>query len=136
MKLIHVALACRSEANGDRFYQNLLGLAKIRMKTIPPSLARQIFGCEEEFHIIDYANETLHFEIFIDPCRSQGRGRLDHVCLEIADLKGFVTKCREAGAAVLEVPKDAGGLLTFVRDYDGHLYEIKEQVPDTNYPPK
>ena len=44
MKLIHIALACRSEAASDRFYQELLGLRKIRSKTIPSSLAEQIFG--------------------------------------------------------------------------------------------
>jgi catechol 2,3-dioxygenase-like lactoylglutathione lyase family enzyme len=66
MKLIHVALACRSEVNSDRFYQGLLGLPKIRSKTIPPSLAKQVFGREEEFRAIDYADESLHFEIFVD----------------------------------------------------------------------
>ena len=127
MKLIHVALACRSEANSDRFYQGLLGLRKIRSKTIPLSLAEQVFGRKEEFRIVDYADETLHFEIFVDPHASRERGRLEHVCLEVADLDGFVRNCREAGATVLQVPKGAGGLLTFVQDYDGHSYEIKEQ---------
>ena len=58
MKLIHVALACRSEADSDRFYQGLLGLRKIRSKTIPSSLAEQVFGRREEFRGIDYADET------------------------------------------------------------------------------
>ena len=133
MKLIHVALACRSEQNSDRFYQDLLGLAKIRTKTIPPSLAKQIFGREEEFRVIDYANESLHFEIFVDPQRRSEQGRLDHVCLEIADLELFLRNCRTAGAPVQQTPKDDGGLITFVSDYDGHLYEIKEKAPDSTH---
>ena len=114
MKLIHVALACRSEQNSDRFYQDLLGLPKIRSKTIPPSLAKQIFDRDEEFRIIDYANESLHFEIFVDPQRRTEQGRLEHVCLEIADLEGFVKNCREVGAGVLQVPKGADSQLTFI----------------------
>ena len=128
MKLIHMALACRSEADSDRFYQGLLGLRKIRSKTIPSSLAEQVFGRREEFRGIDYADETLHFEVFIDPHAGREHGRLEHVCLEVADLEDFLRKCREAGAAVLQVPRGSGRL-TFVRDYDGHLYEIKQEVP-------
>ena len=131
MKLIHVALACRSEVNCDRFYQGLLGLRKIRSKTIPSSLAEKVFGRKEEFRVIDYADECLHFEIFVDPHASQEHGRLEHICLEIADLEVFLKNCRAAGAPVLQSPRDAGGLITFVSDYDGHLYEIKEQVPDS-----
>ena len=133
MKLMHVALACRSERNSDRFYQDLLGLPRIRSKTIPPSLAKQIFGREEEFRVIDYANEGLHFEIFVDPQRGSEQGRLDHVCLEIADLEVFLRNCRAAGASVLQVPRETGGLITFVSDYDGHLYEIKEKAPDSTH---
>ena len=128
MKLIHVALACRSEVNCDRFYQDLLGLRKIRSKTIPSSLAEQVFGRKEEFRVIDYADDTLHFEIFVDPHVGREHGRLEHVCLEVADLEAFVRNCRASGATVLQVPKPTGDLLTFVRDYDGHLYEIKEKA--------
>jgi len=134
MKLIHVALACRSEQNSDRFYRDLLGLPKIRSKTIPPSLAKQIFGREEEFRVIDYADESLHFEIFVDPQRGSEQGRLEHVCLEIADLEVFLRNCRTAGAPVLQTLRDAGGLITFVSDDDGHLYEIKEQMAETTLP--
>jgi catechol 2,3-dioxygenase-like lactoylglutathione lyase family enzyme len=136
MKLIHVALACRNEVNSDRFYQGLLGLRKIRSKTIPSSLAEQVFGRKEEFRIIDYADETLHFEIFVDPHVGREHGRLEHVCLEVVDLETFLRDCRASGATVLQVPKGDGGMLTFVRDYDGHLYEIKEQVPDSTQLPK
>jgi catechol 2,3-dioxygenase-like lactoylglutathione lyase family enzyme len=131
MKLIHVALACGSEANSDRFYQGLLGLAKIRSKTIPASLAEQIFGRKEEFQVIDYADEGLHFEIFIDPQADPEGGRLDHICLEITDLEVFLRNCRAAGVPVLQVPRGSGGVITFVSDYDDHRYEIKQKEPDS-----
>jgi catechol 2,3-dioxygenase-like lactoylglutathione lyase family enzyme len=51
--------------------------------------------------------------------------RIDHVSLGVPDLGSFLNRCRDAGATVIQVPK-GHVFLTFVRDADGNLFEIKE----------
>jgi hypothetical protein len=38
----------------------------------------------------------------------------------------MVRKCRDAGLKVVEIPKGSV-VVTFISDYDGNLFEVKEQ---------
>jgi catechol 2,3-dioxygenase-like lactoylglutathione lyase family enzyme len=126
MVLKHVALLCRSETNSDRFYQNVLGLKKIRSKVLSPSLSKGIFDIDREYTIIDYKNEDVHFEIFVGPRKTSDDKRIDHICLEVDDLGGFLETCRARDVRILRIPKD-DGFIIFIQDYDGNLFEIKEK---------
>ena len=44
--------------------------------------------------------------------------------LEVDDLSGFIEKCRSMSVEITQVPK-GDNTLTFVRDFDGNLFEIK-----------
>ena len=124
MLLKHVAIACRSEEQSDRFYGGLLGLEKIRSKTLPNALAKQIFDVDSSYKIIDYGNGTLNFEIFIgNPTRS-GNGIVEHICLEVDDLDAFLEKYRDMDVKLIRVPKGES-VLTFIHDFDGNVFEIK-----------
>ena len=124
MLLKHVALACRSEEQSDRFYGGLLGLEKVRSKMLPNTLAKQIFDVDHSCRIIDYSDGTLHFEIFIgNPTRS-GNGIVEHVCLEVDDLDVFLEKCNDMELKLIQVPKGES-VLTFIHDFDGNVFEIK-----------
>ena len=48
MQILHVGLACHSEAESDRFYQDLLGLSKQEPKTLSRDLAHAIFCVDLE----------------------------------------------------------------------------------------
>ena len=125
MKLKHVGLVCASEENADAFYGRLLGLAKSEPKTLPRALSNAIFHADCDLRIVNYMGSELHAEIFIaDQPRPQA-GRIEHVCIEVGDLKAFVQGCRDLGATVMQVPK-GDSLLTFACDLDGNLFEIKE----------
>ena len=143
MNLQHVALACGSEENADRFYRDLLGLAKTSPKVLSSSLAQALFNIDSDFSMINYMNESVHFEVFVktgqvlatsdeDPAgsvdsrRAGGNPRTDHVCLATKDLPGFLEKCRAMGIGVTQVPK-GDSVVTFISDYDGNLFEIKQQ---------
>jgi catechol 2,3-dioxygenase-like lactoylglutathione lyase family enzyme len=124
MRLRHVALVYGSERNADRFLVDVLGLAKAEPKTLSQELARAIFDVDRELRMINYTNESLQIEVFIDGAHSDTSERIEHVCLEVDDLASFLERCGRAGMDVRQVPK-GGRFVTFVRDGDGNLFEIK-----------
>ena len=124
MVLNHIALVCSSEENSDKFYEKILGLKKMETKIIPSTLSKQIFNLDTELKIVNYANDNIRFEIFIDKKKSVMDKRAEHVCLEVADLKGFLVKCKSMGVLVKQIPK-GDAFLIFIKDYDGNLFEIK-----------
>jgi catechol 2,3-dioxygenase-like lactoylglutathione lyase family enzyme len=124
MVLRHVGLTCGSEENSDRFYKDLLGLEKSEPKTLPASLSKSIFNLDAELVMINYLNEDLHFEIFITDHSQDSRRQIEHLCLEVADLNDFLNKCDSLGVEVARIPK-GDKTLTFIKDFDGNLFEIK-----------
>ena len=124
MLLRHVALACSSENNSDRFYKDLLGLQKSEPKILPAALSRAIFNIDAELVMINYQNEPVHFEIFITGHSVNRSRQIEHTCLEVDDLPSFLKKCNELGVEISQIPK-GDRTLTFIRDYDGNLFEIK-----------
>jgi catechol 2,3-dioxygenase-like lactoylglutathione lyase family enzyme len=124
MMLQHVAVTCSSEKNSDRFYKNLLGLEKSGPKILPSSLSRAIFKVNSELLMINYLGESVHFEVFITGHATNRERQIEHVCLEADDLQSFLKKCNDLDIEISQIPK-GDRILTFIRDYDGNLFEIK-----------
>jgi catechol 2,3-dioxygenase-like lactoylglutathione lyase family enzyme len=124
MLLRHAALTCSSEKNSDRFYKNLLGLEKSEPKTLARALSKAIFSIDSELEIINYMDDYVHFEIFISSHSMSSVGQIEHVCLEVDNLQDFLKKCFSLGVEVSQIPK-GDRTLTFIRDFDGNLFEIK-----------
>ncbi|MGD2100269.1 MAG: VOC family protein [Desulfobacterales bacterium] len=124
MLLKHVALTYGSEEHSDRFFKHLLGLAKEEPKALATSLGKAIFNVDTELTMINYRGENLHFEIFITGKPGNQVHQIGHVCLAVRDLKAFVNKSHQLGMEVIQVPK-GDRTLTFIRDDEGHLFEIK-----------
>ncbi len=127
MILKHVALSCSSEKNSDRLCKHLLGLEKETPKTLDIALAKAIFNVDTDLLMINYRGEKIHFEIFITGQPMKRFDPIGHVCLEVKDLQAFVDKCRHLKMEIIQVPK-GNKTLTFIRDDDGHLFEIKEWI--------
>lgn len=126
MNLLHVGLTCSSEEKTDKFYLNLLGLKKSEPKALPAEISAAIFGINSELTMINYVGESAHFEIFVYRDHQSSPGRIDHVCLEVGDLEGFLQKCRKSGVDIIQIPKGES-LITFIKDFDGNLFEIKRK---------
>jgi catechol 2,3-dioxygenase-like lactoylglutathione lyase family enzyme len=120
----HIGLVCSSEENSDKFYQELLGLEKLEPRTAPRELANSIFNVDIELKMLNYTGAGVHFEIFIDGRRTYDNTRIEHVCIEVKDLADFLGRCRSLGIEQFQVPR-GDWFLTFVRDADGNLFEIK-----------
>ena len=127
MFLRHAGLTCSTEDNADRFYRDLLGLNKSAPKTLPADLSLAIFNLDTELQMINYTDENIHFEIFIADQVGITRDRIAHHCLEVGDLDEFIAKCRNMQVEVALIPK-GDKMLTFIKDFDGNLFEIKNSA--------
>ena len=126
MKFIHTGLAASSEEKADRFFINILGLEKSTPKILNKKMTDSIFGINEEFLIINYKNENVHYEVLVYGKYIAPQKQIAHSCLLVANLANIVHKCRDAGLKVVEVPKGTG-VVTFISDFDGNLFEMKEE---------
>jgi catechol 2,3-dioxygenase-like lactoylglutathione lyase family enzyme len=126
MLLRHVGLICSSEENSDKFYQDLLGLNKSEPKTLPSDLSKAIFNLDAELPIINYMDRNVYFEIFITSENKSNNLKIEHLCLEVDDLTGFIDKCRSLNVEITQIPK-GDKTLTFIKDFDGNLFEIKDK---------
>ena len=124
MILRHVGLTCSSEEKSDGFYKDLLGLEKSEPKILPMPLSKAIFNVDTELLMINYQGDTVHFEIFITGHSVNRSRQVEHVCLEVDDLPVFLKKCDNLDVDVSQIPK-GDRILTFIRDFDGNLFEIK-----------
>jgi len=124
MLLKHVGLACRTEANADKFYRDLLGLNKSGPKTLPSNLSKAIFNFDAELQIIDYIDEQVHCEVFITGPVDNLSRPIAHLCLEVNDLSEFIEKCHRSNVETAQIAK-GDKTLTFIKDFDGNLFEIK-----------
>jgi len=126
MQLKHVALTSSSEEKSDAFYADLLGLIKSEPKMLPLELTKAIFNIDSELLMINYQDEHVHFEIFIIG-QNRGKSRkIEHSCIEVDILEVFLEKCRSLNVDIARIPK-GDKILTFIKDFDGNLFEIKEK---------
>ena len=126
MLLRHAGLTCSTEDNADKFYRDLLGLNKSEPKKLPSDLSKAIFNLEAELQMINYMDEHVHFEIFVTNQPGAAQRPIEHLCLEVDDFTGFIEKCRRMQAAVALIPK-GDKTLTFIKDFDGNLFEITQK---------
>ena len=124
MLLRHAGLTCSTEDNADRFYRDLLGLKKSAPKTLPADLSLAIFKLDDDLQMINYMDDNIHFEIFIANKFNTSQSLIEHLCLEVDDIAGFIEKCRRMGVEINLIPKGQK-TLTFIKDFDGNLFEIK-----------
>jgi len=126
MKLLHIGLTCSLEKSSDKFFVGLLGLKKLEPRTVSASLSKAIFGVDFELKKINYSGDHMHFEAFIVGPRKMKAHQIAHTCLAVNDLAAFLSKCRALNVRVSQVPR-GDSFLTFVRDDDGNIFEIKER---------
>lgn len=126
MDFVHTGSPASSEEKADRFYAGILGLEKLPPKTLARDISRNIFGIDRELLVLNYRDKTVHYEILVYPDYKAPEKQITHTCIRVPGLKDFVDKCNGAGLKVVQVPK-GDAVLTFISDYDGNLFEVKEQ---------
>lgn len=124
MKLLHAAVGASTAEKADTFFEDLVGLSKIKASVLTRELANSIFHIDAACGLVLYGNENFSVEVIVtDPLPGQGR-TFSHICLEVEDRDRFIERCRSKGLEINLVPK-GDALLCFIEDFDGNLYEIK-----------
>jgi catechol 2,3-dioxygenase-like lactoylglutathione lyase family enzyme len=128
MEIEHIAVGYNSEEEADRFFINLLGLKKIRSKSVPEDLMKRFFSVERDCKSVVYGNKDSNFEVFITNDISRAQDVFTHSCLIIENRDDFVDKASSMGYDLVKVPrKENDGYYLFIRDKFRNLYEIKEK---------
>jgi catechol 2,3-dioxygenase-like lactoylglutathione lyase family enzyme len=125
MKLNHVALVCSSEQRADDFYEGVLELVKMKSFLLSRELARQIFEIDGECRVLVYGNSLFTIEVFLATPAPVRETSFEHTCVEVKNIEEFVNRCEAMQVEVNRIPK-GDRLLTFVKDYDGNRFEVKE----------
>ncbi len=126
MNLRHVALVYSSEKNADRFLISVLELKKSEPKKLSRELSQAIFNVDRELGMLNYTNDSLQVEVFIDDTHPGKTRPVEHVCFEVDDLPAFLERCCREDIPVNRIPR-GDYFLVFVRDADNNLFEIKEK---------
>jgi len=124
MRLHHVACVCGSLENTARFYEDIVGLRRIKTSTLNKELAEQIFDISLECEMVTYGNENFNIEIFVGAHVPKNIAGFGHFCLQVGDREDLLRMCESAGLTVKRVPK-GDSVVTFVKDFDGNLIEVK-----------
>jgi len=123
MKLEHVALVITDPEEIENFYQNILGMTKLKNFTVDRALARRIFGIDKETPICLLQKNELLLELFIRPVPYE-RG-FQHICISIPDREGFVEQAVQKGYECIRLKRTHSDLV-FIKDGSGNIFEIKE----------
>ena len=126
MDLLHVALTSSSEDRADLLYVGLLGLKKAEPKILAAEICRALFGIARELTVINYIGGSAHFEVFVWRAAPTPVRRIEHACIAVENLPEFLRKCETLQVEIIRVPKGES-LITFIKDADGNLFEIKEK---------
>lgn len=127
IRYVHSGLGSVSIEHADLFYGQLLGLERTEPRILPRETAEALFGVQTELTMVYYQNEHSQFELLVHPDLESfngARGNVSHDCIQVADKEDFVEECEKSGCQVLQVPK-GDKVLTFVRDLDGNLFEVR-----------
>ncbi|MFC1823992.1 VOC family protein [Thermodesulfobacteriota bacterium] len=125
MRLNHAAVVSSSQENADKFFEGILGLAKIKSSKLHEDIAAEVFDQAVECGLLLYEGEGFAVEVIVQDAIQNKGNPFVHLCLEVEDREAFIDRCRSARLRVNLVPK-GDAMLCFVADYDGNLYEIKE----------
>jgi catechol 2,3-dioxygenase-like lactoylglutathione lyase family enzyme len=124
MDLLHVGLTSSSEEEANRFYVDLLGLKRGEPKVLAAEICRAIFGVDRELTVVNYVGESAHFEVFVCDEAPMPARQIEHACVAVENLPAFLRKCDALDVEVIRAVKGES-LITFIKDADGNLFEIK-----------
>ncbi|MEW5767584.1 MAG: VOC family protein [bacterium] len=118
----HIGLEATDKEKAAIFFEEILGIPKVKSFTLSSDLAEAIFGPAKEIEVETFAGEGIIIEVFITD--QKVRPLYSHVCLVVPNRPELITKC-EAYGIIPNVVKKGDKELLFIRDFSGNLFEIK-----------
>ena len=126
MRIEHIAVASKSEADSDKFFVDLLGLKKSRSFSVSADKMAVFFGVNKDQEFVRYDNEDLSVEVIITGDNSKANDIFTHSCLLIEEREELINKAQTLGFPIIKLDREDGnGYYLFIKDNYDNLYEIK-----------
>ena len=121
--LHHIGLQYPDKANAEIFFGKILGLPKQKEFILSAEISKLLFGTDSDVEVVAYGDDSFKFEVFIT--RGEIPQNFNHICWTVKDKNEFIEVCKKNNIDHVIMETD-GKVLTFVRDWGGNVYEIKE----------
>ncbi len=126
-RLLHACVTVSSAARAQQVFAELFGLPMVKKFEVGADLCATLFGFPGEATVHVYDAGPAALEVFVCHDMPQTRSSYDHVCVELADRAAVLDDAQARGMEVRRFRKD-GKDVVMLRDLDGNLYELKQQV--------
>lgn len=124
MQLNHIGIINRSEEEALRFYQDFLGLEKIKEIRLSPELSEQLFALYQEIKVLVFEKAGLKIEVFIADFQL-GHPNFTHFGIIVKDIPVIAEKAKRSDVEVI-IGKHKEKIVYFLKDFSGNLIEIKQ----------
>ncbi|MDR4504603.1 MAG: VOC family protein [Candidatus Scalindua sp.] len=126
MQLNHIGIINRSEEEALRFYQDFLGLEKIKETLLSPELSEQLFSLYQEIKVLVFEKSGMKIEVFIADFQL-GHPNFTHFGIMVEDLPVITEKAKRSDVDVI-IGKQKEKTVYFLKDFSGNLIEIKQSA--------
>lgn len=123
LELTHVALHFSDKEKAETFFEKFLELEKLKEFSLPAELSEKIFGISSPVDIAVYGNEKLAIEVFFT---EPPQKNYSHICITVLSIEDLKKRCEEFSVEFFTAEKE-GRTLSFLKDFSGNLYELKEK---------
>jgi len=121
--LQHIGLQYPDKVSAETFFGKIMGLPKQKEFILSAEVSRMLFGKDKDIEVVAYGDDKFKFEVFITP--GQKVQNFDHICWTVQNKNEFIEVCKKNKIDHI-IMETNGKVLTFIRDWGGNVYEIKE----------
>ena len=122
MLLEHIGIVNRDKKQAELFYEEFLGLEKIREFTVPKELSYQLFLIPEDIKVIVFEKDDVKIEVFI--LKEFTPVNISHSCLYLKNFSKILKRAEKYGVEIIK-GKTKEKTIYFIKDFSGNLFEIK-----------
>jgi len=121
----HIGIVNKSEEEALRFYQDILGLEKIKDSVSTADLSEQLFSVSRDIKMVVFGKGSVRVEVFILPGFILPSPSVPHFGLQVENLEEILKRAKQAEAKII-TGKRSDKTVYFIQDFSGNLIEVKQ----------
>lgn len=123
MNFEHIAIAVENNNEIVNFYQDILGMERVRDFILDKNMAQKIFGIKNHIPVFLMKKGKLVFEIFIN--KQTPNLVVNHICFSLDNRNVLIKNAQAKGYQTIIIEREQLDLV-FIKDKSGNIFEIKE----------